>query len=652
MKDKELQEEVTVADITPDMLKAVSPTRLAIIHKFLQGQWEKVKTGEANREDVINAYLFLLDEIDSRGIKVDSDTELDQAAAAFKSTVKEALSLKDWTLIPDFVSMVGSSVTDPEQANDRDFVVRLEKTKSNEDLFQSIGLLLRKQFDPEKTGKDIHILSSPHGPHGDYTPIWDLVLRPRGKADRVRVNQGDIPSSEDVSYHNQDADSKIREIKDAEHYDPATMRDDQLRDDWRIVCGWNATAKDSNKTIKFDMETIEGLGKKILLELLKRKKKDPSVFTASPEDMKDDSREFYNKVAGTLSKEDKAFLETPPEDLKEKEQRDGQEEAKEKQEEQEDPANNGQQEEVTEALKDEDETRSTAAQQHWQDNWWREFPKSGSGSFVFQHHWRGLSEDETKLPELDLLKTTHSVHGDLRLSFGAALFGWTIFLGTTEQVKDGRDLFSLKGEDKLRCTPKLTQPSPWLRIGSGKGTIMAPGDAGSTTNKYAKFFRIDRGTWRMGTWREHSFELFLSGSKLKGRYLIQFAPVGEGGRVWLIYAPTNQTPYSQSHNLDSVIKELQSKGQKHLIWTEDQTPKLIDISRTKEAVILPIAGWSEADKEIYASLAEESAVKGINVRVNNNAKFGLIVVLPVSRDAEGIWNKLESGAIKSVALYK
>jgi DNA adenine methylase len=103
-------------------------------------------------------------------------------------------------------------------------------------------------------------------------------------------------------------------IQDAEPYDASAMRDDQLRDDWRIVCGWYATLR-SGGNIKFNEATILALGERILKELLHRKRKDPSVFTARPGEMREHPRELYERITREWDPEDRALLETEPEDL-------------------------------------------------------------------------------------------------------------------------------------------------------------------------------------------------------------------------------------------------------------------------------------------------------------------------------------------------
>ncbi len=223
-------------------------------------------------------------------------------------------------------------------------------------------------------------------------------------------------------------------------------------------------------------------------------------------------------------------------------------------------------------------TQDQAASTFWAGHWFESFPKSGKGAFVYQHHWRGLTEDETKLGEDELLDTTHSVHGDLRLEIDDKdLSGWSIFLGKASDVKAGKDLISI-GERDLQATPKPIEQHGWLGLAHGHPFLIKPGSLGSTSNAWAKLFEEDFGTFEIGVWREHMFELFLHGNKLKGRVLIQFVPLG-GKRVWLVLMPTDQTPYAQSHKKEDVLAELRSKGQPYLVWAEPgKTPELLSVA--------------------------------------------------------------------------
>jgi len=217
--------------------------------------------------------------------------------------------------------------------------------------------------------------------------------------------------------------------------------------------------------------------------------------------------------------------------------------------------------------------RSEIASQFWKKNWWKCFPSSGKGRFVYHHHWRGLTEDEIHLSDDELMDTGHSIHGDLRLEFDSGLWGVSIFLGKASENKDGDKL--IEGKEKLRCAFKPVQPKQWLEVGVDEPYVSEPGGVGSTSKKYSKFFAIDTGTYEIGVWREHFFEIFLHGSKLNGRYIISYAPV-DGERIWLIMKPEDQTPYAEKYDKEEVIKELKEKGQKYLVWGKPgMKPELI-----------------------------------------------------------------------------
>jgi len=226
-------------------------------------------------------------------------------------------------------------------------------------------------------------------------------------------------------------------------------------------------------------------------------------------------------------------------------------------------------------------TRAATSEDFWKNNWQDMYPKDGKGQFVYQHHWRGLTEEEMKLPESDLLKTDHSLHGDLRFEKEGGLWGFSVFLGKTEDNRNGDRLINLPPEDNLQGAFKLQQPSEWLDVGVKKPFISEPGGVGSTANAWAEILAQDTGTYEIGVWREHMFEVFLHGDKLKGRFIIEYAPIG-GERIWLIDKPKDQTPYAEKNKLEDVISELKSKGQKWLIWSmPGQKPRKINIQSQK-----------------------------------------------------------------------
>jgi hypothetical protein len=224
-----------------------------------------------------------------------------------------------------------------------------------------------------------------------------------------------------------------------------------------------------------------------------------------------------------------------------------------------------------------------------------------------------LSEDEVKLGEDELLRTDHSLHGDLRLEGPEELWGFTVFLGTAEDNRKvgGDRLINLPEGDNLQGAFKLAQPKAWLDVAREKPYVSEPGGVGSTSEKYAKFFEVDHGTYEVGVWREHMIEIFLHGQKLKGRFLIQYAPVAGGRRVWIVDRPKDQTPYAESRKLEDVLEELRQKGQRWLVWAKPgEKPKLIDVrtGRVEKYAEVPILKVDRVKRVVYGVVLDPYSV--------------------------------------------
>ena len=297
--------------------------------------------------------------------------------------------------------------------------------------------------------------------------------------------------------------------------------------------------------------------------------------------------------------------------------------------------------EAVQKLKDEGETRADKAEAFWKKNWYSIYPKSGKGRFIYHWHFRGLSEEEKDLNAEELLKRGRSVHGDLRLEGDGALWGFTIFLGKPEDVLKGKDLTNLGGR-KLQGTFKLAQPKEWLEIGDPP-YISEPGEVGATSRKYAKFFKIDEGTYEMGVWREHMFEIFLHGKKIKGRHIIEYAPVA-GRRIWLIEKPEDQTPYAEKNEKEEIIEELKRKKQEYLIWCKPgEKPQLINVLRKHvlllrakpHYVLAPVLVPDEPDW--YGDIVDEEEIRRAATEwLNNYRGFGILHKLEFMDEEETV----------------
>jgi hypothetical protein len=231
-------------------------------------------------------------------------------------------------------------------------------------------------------------------------------------------------------------------------------------------------------------------------------------------------------------------------------------------------------------------------------------PSSGEGRFVYQHHWRGLTDEATALSDAKLMEEPRSVHGDIRLEGDKGLWGWAVFLGRTQDNIDrGKfhdKLIDWEKGDNIELAPKLEQPKEWLKVGVNKPLIVPPGGPGATSEKYSKFDALDEGTYQLGVARQHMVEIFLDGGHLKGRYLFMYAPVA-GRRRWLIDRPVDQTPYAERRGLADVISELRKKNQRYLIWAKPgERPRKYDV-RTGRVVkdLVPIAKADPVKRIVY-----------------------------------------------------
>ncbi|VVB63286.1 DNA ligase [uncultured archaeon] len=291
---------------------------------------------------------------------------------------------------------------------------------------------------------------------------------------------------------------------------------------------------------------------------------------------------------------------------------------------------------LQELAKDDDgeDTRSAIAVREYERSWWQMVPRTGKGRFVLQAHWRGLSEEELDLSQEALLKTGHSVHCDLRFEIDSqSLWGFTVFEGSTEEIRSKGQgearILHLTPEDSLQGAFKLLQPHEWLTIAAEKPYISSPGGVGATSKKFSKFIQLDAGEYEFSYARLHGREVFLHGSKLKGRLLMQYAPVGakpgigeEGesstDRVWIVKKPESQEPYTATHNLADVVSELEQKGQDKLVWSDrpGDRPQILDIDGHNAL----------SEKEYHAAIFKADAEKRL--------VFG-VVSEPLTVDAQG-----------------
>ena len=544
-------------EVRPDALQALSEGDLLSTWQALEAELKSKIEANETVENTVNAALFMLDEFERRSMEQPQGA-LAELAHEFRERVESAMpdcDLADVVVVRDFVSIVGSTATGKEAPNDLDVLVRADFDQDKQCFMvrqENITLPIRNTFSPDKE-KKIQFIDNPQGAHGDFIPMFDLVLRAR-KYPRPHV---------------------VKEL-------PKKLSSDIVF----VVCEANAIEKARG-------EFLVGQDGSMFLEKyltpMHLSKRDVAIIDVSQIELLDEMLPRLVVALGKVAKTilgDKATLYMPHPSAVRRFGDSGELARKVKKyhhlAKQERPDDEG------------GETHGGAAQANWEQNWHDMLPTTGCGRFVYQHHWRGLEEGETPRSDEWLSENTeHSLHGDIRLEGANGLWGWAVFLaGSKDTFIDAQP-----GEDTFQLAPKLEQPKEWLDVGVRSPLVIEPGGVGSTSQKFSKFFAKDTGTYELGIATQHGLEVFLNGDKLKGRYLFQFAPIGDA-RVWLLSKPEDQTPAMESKELDDVMQEEKEKGRKFLFWGGPGEPSKKLSTETGDPVeVSKMCNIVKADKE-------------------------------------------------------
>lgn len=189
-------EKMALAEMRPEKLKDAPDEEVRMAWLRLSQWYANAKKRGDAIEPIINAAIWVLEEFERRGFDYDENSELAQEAKKLRD-VKKAQSLEaklaqlpqEVVVVPNFVCVVGSSATDKEKPEDIDVLFRASRDESGDNFLvqaQNVWLPVRKVLDPEKKGL-LHYIDGATGPHGDYLPIFDLVLRRKAEFKRQVV---------------------------------------------------------------------------------------------------------------------------------------------------------------------------------------------------------------------------------------------------------------------------------------------------------------------------------------------------------------------------------------------------------------------------------------------------------------------------------
>jgi len=179
-----------IEDITVKTLENVDKQELLSLRLRFTQLWgknfhgnSKTQVGLLNRKSFIQKYKYLLSAMRKMGINL-RVTQIDRDIMQKAIYGLDVSELPDMTVIPDYVTVVGSYVKNPKEADDIDIVFR------DDDRNRDTGLELKlSRVLSEKVGKEVHYIYNSTGPHSTNIPLYDLVLRPKDTTKRTIVRE-------------------------------------------------------------------------------------------------------------------------------------------------------------------------------------------------------------------------------------------------------------------------------------------------------------------------------------------------------------------------------------------------------------------------------------------------------------------------------
>lgn len=178
----------TPQDYEPDKLKKLSDEGLLTKHKELIAFFRQ-RGSKPGDELVKNAYRFVAEEIERRGLKIEFDQELLAACkegsldSFLISRAKKIHGLGPVVWKPKYVSVTGSAAFVKDRLpNDLDTVFRDDEVDPA--LLLKVDRIFEKYFTSPS-----HPITSPFGPNWRHLPMWDLALVPTKELKFIEINE-------------------------------------------------------------------------------------------------------------------------------------------------------------------------------------------------------------------------------------------------------------------------------------------------------------------------------------------------------------------------------------------------------------------------------------------------------------------------------
>lgn len=188
-----------IEEITKESLIKESKSQLAILRERIDQLWKanfhannNESSGTLGRRDLIRKYKLLVSELTTRRIfnkKLNAIESYIFDKSNFHFSVSE---FDEIVVIPDFLSISGSFVRNPEESENVDIVLRDDEKKRYEAVMQ-LGQALQK-----KIKKEVELNFQETSPHSSFISLFDLVLRPKQIMEITRVRETEILKSKKI----------------------------------------------------------------------------------------------------------------------------------------------------------------------------------------------------------------------------------------------------------------------------------------------------------------------------------------------------------------------------------------------------------------------------------------------------------------------
>ena len=198
-------------DLLDEDLNHLRSRFINIFNRYFEGS-DVQKAVNIDRRIFLIKYMTLRSEMGSRKMKFFHETPIDREVynRIFKRSIWEldVPVLGDMVIVPEYISVGGSFVKSPKEAEDIDIIIRDSEKNRDESFELKVGRLIRGQ-----TKKEPHFVYAPRGPHSSYIPVFDLTLRARDDTKKIGVKES-IVAKELTPAQRKECDKESERIKD------------------------------------------------------------------------------------------------------------------------------------------------------------------------------------------------------------------------------------------------------------------------------------------------------------------------------------------------------------------------------------------------------------------------------------------------------